>query len=49
VRILRMIVPNPLIRDSAQSLELYNSRFNKPVGLHILGEYPTVRVTDELN
>jgi hypothetical protein len=25
--------PNPLIRDRAQSLKLYNSLFNKPVGL----------------
>ncbi len=36
---LRMIVPNPLIRDRAQNLELYNSLFNKPVGLLLLGEF----------
>ncbi len=41
----RMIVPNPLIRDRAQKLELYNSLFNKPVGLLSLGEYPIIRVT----
>ncbi len=47
----RMIVPNILISDRAQSLELYNSLFNKPVGLLLLGEYPTIRVTGmhELN
>ncbi len=41
----RIIVPNPLIRDRAQNLELYNSLFYKPVGLLSLGEYPTMRVT----
>ncbi len=45
VWILKMIVPNPLIRDRAQNLELYNSLFNKPAGLLLLGEYPTIRVT----
>jgi hypothetical protein len=35
----RMIVPNPLIRDRAQNLELYNSLFNKPAGLLMLGEF----------
>ncbi len=37
--------PNPLIRDRAKKLDLYNSLFIKPVDLLLLGEYPTVRVT----
>ncbi len=39
--------PNPLIRDRAQNFRLYDSLFNKPVGLSMWGKY-TIRVTSKL-